>query len=734
MLKTYLVEVLVQHPINALDRPFTYLIDSVSPVLVGVRVRIDFHQQKLVGYIVSVKETVETKSELETRLGFSINYLTEIIDEYPILNDELVDLCEQVASYYYAPRISVLHAMLPPSLQPSRASLKKPGLAFDQYVEISANSDVSFLTTRQQNAFQTLMTKGLLKKSQISPTLFEKLSQHGLVHLVKVPKSRLKLPDIASESAPVLTVEQTNAVNAIYYGDLSTYLLEGVTGSGKTEVYLKLAEKYMEQGKNVLFLVPEIALTPMMVKYFLSRFDQKVALFHSELTPAQKYDEYRRIANHEVSIVVGARSAIFVPLSNIGLIVIDEEHSGTYKQDTLPFYHAISVAEMRAKTFNAKIVLGSATPSLETRTRAIKGIYGHVFLNTRINRQQLPSTTIVDMLNIKNISAKSIYFSKMLISALEETLTKNEQAILLVNRRGYASFVSCRKCGYVAKCPDCGLSLAYHRHDHKLRCHHCGFSTAMIDQCPDCQDTHLKTSGFGTQRAVDALQSIFPQARILRLDSDVAKEKVNLTKVLGQFSDHQADILIGTQMVAKGHDFPLVTLVGVINADVGLAIPSFRASENTFQLITQAVGRSGRANLSGRAIIQTTLPNHYAIVDASKGDYHKFYLTEMNYRRLSKNPPYTYLMQITISSANEEKLEDTVITLKETMISTLGSDVTVIGPAVPYFQIIKTIYERTLIVKYTNYFRIKPKMYMVLKPLMENSGFKVKINIDPFDI
>lgn len=728
-----IVEVLVQHPVFKLNRPFSYLCDE--EVVVGTRVTINFNQQEIVGYVLSVTATTKSKDELEKEHGYEYKYIAGVIDKTPILNEELMALSEQVASYYYAPHISVLHAMLPPSLRPNRSGMKGAKIAYDKYFKINENHlDISSLTAKQLIAFNSIKEAGELLKKEISAGIAKTLLEKGFIIEVLKEKHRLKLPVIEGDKAPKLTLEQQNAVNAIFYGDQSTYLLEGVTGSGKTEVYLKLAEKTLEAGKNVLFLVPEIALTPRMVSYFIKRFNQKVSLFHSELTAAEKYDEYRRIASGEVRIVVGARSSIFVPLSNIGLIIIDEEHSATYKQETPPYYHVLTVAEMRAKFYNTKIVLGSATPSLESKSRAQKGIYGHVTLKTRFNRQELPNTMIVNMLDNRNVSKKSVYFSNQLLSGIEETLAKGEQAILLVNRRGYGNYITCRACGYVARCPECGLSLIYHKKDEQLHCHHCDHIEPMFKECPECHSHHIKVSGFGTERAIEQLQKLFPTAKLLRLDSDVAKKQEHLTKILGDFAAHKADILVGTQMIAKGHDFPKVTLVGVLSADAGLAIPSFRSSETTFQLLMQAIGRSGRSQLVGRAIVQTTLPTHYAIVDASRQNYQAFYETELRYRHLTKMPPFTYLLQIKLSGRDEDKVEETTLELKNSLNEVLKDDVDIIGPSIPIFQPIKNIHERNLIVKYTNYFKIKPKLMMLLRPLMENSQFSVKINIDPFDI
>lgn len=728
-----IVEVLIQHPVFKLNRPFSYLCNE--DISVGVRVFINFNKQRIVGYVLSVKETIKTPDELKQEEGIEYKFIDEVIDQTPILNDELIALSEQVASYYYAPLISVLHAMLPPSLRPLKSGVRSAKIAYEKFISINpSHGDLDMLTSKQRELFNRVKDVGSMKKNKLSAVIVKKLLEKQFLREELREKNRLKLPEFTGENAPKLTLEQQNAVNAIYYGEQSTYLLEGVTGSGKTEVYLKLGEKTLEEGKNVLFLVPEIALTPMMVSYFIRRFNKKVALFHSELTPAEKYDEYRRIASGDVRIVVGARSSIFVPLSNIGLIVIDEEHSSTYKQETSPFYHVLTVAEMRAKFYQTKIVLGSATPSLETRSRALKGIYGHVLLKNRFNRQALPSTMIVNMLDNKNVSKRSVYFSNALLTGIEETLAKKEQVILLVNRRGYGNYVACRSCGYVARCPECGLSLIYHKKDEKLHCHHCDHIEPMFKDCPNCGSNYIKIGGFGTERAIEQLQKLYPSARLLRLDSDIAKRQEHMTKILGDFADQKADILVGTQMIAKGHDFPNVTLVGVLSADAGLTIPSFRASENTFQLLMQAIGRSGRSNLVGRAIIQTTLPDHYAIIDASRQNYQAFYETEMRYRHLMKMPPFTYLLQIKLSGRDEDKLEETVIELKHSLKEVLHDDIDVIGPSIPLFQTIKNIHERNLIIKYTNYFKIKPKLMMLLRPLMEYSQFSVKINIDPFDI
>jgi primosomal protein N' (replication factor Y) len=465
-----------------------------------------------------------------------------------------------------------------------------------------------------------IIVRGNIVRTSKNKNQIARLLANQAITIEEQEKYRLKYDHFPLEKPNTLTVKQQEAINKILEDHHETFLLHGVTGSGKTEVYLSLAAHYLKQKKQVLILVPEISLTGMMLASFYRRFGSKIAILHSDLTPAEKYDEYRKISKGDVDIVVGARSAIFAPLQNLGLIVIDEEHSESYKQDIAPFYHALVVAQMRAKFLNTKVVIGSATPSIETMARAQKGVYGYYFLEERINQQPLPETRIINMLDYKNVMPSSPYISKALYQAIKDALDANTQVILLVNRRGYATYVSCRHCGTVKKCPTCGISLTYHKKDHLLKCHHCGVDFNVNDPCVKCEMNDFSFSGFATQKAEEDISQLFPKARVLRLDSDVSRADKTPQIVLNQFMNDEGDILIGTQMVSKGHDFPRVSLVGVIGTDANLAIPSFRSSERTFQLITQAIGRSGREKIKGQAIIQTMMPEHYVIQLAQKQD------------------------------------------------------------------------------------------------------------------
>ena len=481
-------------------------------------------------------------------------------------------------------------------------------------------------------------------------------------------------------------------------------------------------------------LVPEISLTVQMVRRFRECFS-RVAILHGELTPGERYDEYRKISRGEVDLVIGARSAIFAPLKNIGLIIIDEEHSETYKQDNSPFYHALEVAKMRQKyNKNCKIVLGSATPSLETKVRALKGVYKQLYLTKRFNDSILPETKVIDMLDWRNLDNESSMFSLTLRHEINQCLNRKEQVLLLVNRRGFAPFISCRKCGKVLKCPTCGIPLSYHKKDNLLKCHHCGLVDHLPNSCSKCQSNMFIKTGFGTEKVEDEVKRLFPNARCLRLDSDVASIRSAVGKVISTFENEQADILIGTQMIAKGHDFKNVTLVGIVLADLGLNIPSYKSSERTFNLITQAIGRAGRHEKKGKAIIQTYMPKHYVIYDASIQDYNRFFNEEMAYRKESQNPPYNYLTMLTFASTNEKEVIDKSYYVKDLLVSKFASKkVEVIGPSEPFLTKINDKFRRKILLKYKKYQDVYPVLKEIKENVNKNSQIDVIINVDPMD-
>jgi len=530
-----------------------------------------------------------------------------------------------------------------------------------------------------------------------------------------------------------MTLEQRAAYQAVLSSDKPVVLLEGVTGSGKTEVYLRLSEKVLTEGKNVLMLVPEINLTPAMVEYFSRRFGNKVAILHSELTPGERYDEYRRIARGQAPIVVGARSAVFAPLSNIGLIILDEEHVDSYKQDNAPYYHAREVAIMRGHDEGAKVVLGSATPSLETKARAMRGVYGYAEMRHRIHDQVMPSTTIVDLTERNNFTKSSEKLSSLLLAKIREKLDKKEQAILLINRRGYWTNIVCPHCGHLFLCPSCGGNLTFHQSDNMLKCHHCGYVETFPSKCPECGTTGLMRTGYGTERVVKELTDLFPGIRVARLDSDVGKIGKNVEKTLRDFHDGKYDVLVGTQMIAKGHDFPNVTLSGVVLADIGLALPTYRASERTFELIAQAAGRSGRASKAGEAIIQSYNPGHYAIVYGAKQDYEAFYAREMQERKAQQYPPYVYLFLLIFASPVEEKAVSSSTDFKHELLSQSFEGTSAVGPLPPFYLMEQGKYRRMLLIKTKKPDLLRPYLKELVSHYSGKGGVDISIDVDPLD-
>ena len=727
------VFVLIEHATLSLDRPFSYCYDGPIHLERGMRVLVTFGKQKLVGFIERVEETRYTKEELSIQYGFELADLDSVLDERPLLNEELLSLADEVASYYLAPKISVLQAMLPRSLRPASSSLKSPKIAYETYVECVDDHEEG-LTDKQIELLRLLKESGpILKKECGHPSIIEKLYEAKRIRFKKVEKQRFKVGDYLPSDPFPLTHEQQTSFDKIVQSDKSVILLQGITGSGKTEVYLHLSDYYMNQGKTILMLVPEIALTPVMVDYFARRFQNKVAILHSGLTPAEKYDEYRRIARGEAQIVVGARSAIFAPLTNIGLIIIDEEHVESYKQDNAPYYHARVVGEMRAKFNHCKLVLGSATPSIETKARASKGVYDYTAMNKRVHENPLPPTRIIDLSKRDNCPKGERYYSKALLEGIEDRVKKGEQVMLLINRRGYASFVTCSDCGHVFTCPSCSGNLVYHRNDEMLKCHRCGFVQQYPSSCPTCGSTNLMRVGFGTERVVKTLLEHFPDLRVGRLDSDVGKVKNQVDKVLKSFSNQEYDVLVGTQMIAKGHDFPNVTLVGVVLADTGLSMPSYRASETTFQLLAQAVGRAGRGDKKGEAIIQTYNPTHYAITLGASQDYEKFYHREMQMRRLSQYPPFVYLIVMEFSGKNEEKPAEAALSVKNDLLQQGFDDLVVLGPSTPYAGFVNGIYKKILVLKTKKVDQLKEYLRQIQGALDGQSGVRIRFDVDPID-
>lgn len=575
-------------------------------------------------------------------------------------------------------------------------------------------------------------------KSNFSADILRYFTDRGYIEIWEEEISRTqKLFDKVTQTTPLkLNAEQTIAVKEIVstIGHSSqTYLLQGVTGSGKTEVYLQVIDRVLQMGKTAIMLVPEISLTPQMTSRFISRFGQKVAILHSGLSDGEKYDEWRKIERGEAQVVVGARSAIFAPLKQIGAIIIDEEHEATYKQDSNPRYHARDVAKLRAEYHQAVLVLGSATPSLETRARASRGVYGRLTLNQRANPlARIPDVQVVDFRDYIGQQEMS-NFTPVLLEKIKEKLAKKEQVVLMLNRRGYSSFMMCRDCGEVDQCPNCDISLTLHMDTRSLNCHYCGFQKAILRMCPNCNSTSIRYYGTGTQKAYDELQELLPEARIFRMDVDTTKKKGSHETVLEAFGRGEADILLGTQMIAKGLDFPNVTLVGVLNADTALHLPDFRSSERTFQLLTQVAGRAGRADKKGEVIIQTYNPNHYAILFAQYQDYEGFYRYEMGIRKQLGYPPYYFTIGLTISHRSEEFVVKKAYEIVAFLREYLTENIQILGPTPKPIARTHNLYHYQIFLKYRKEIHLEEVLNQILDwtQVRENQDIRLIIDNEP---
>lgn len=530
-----------------------------------------------------------------------------------------------------------------------------------------------------------------------------------------------------------LNKEQTAALDQINASikekEDKTYLLEGITGSGKTEVYLHAISQTLQEGRNALMLVPEISLTPQMVRQVKSRFGEDVAVLHSGLSEGELYDEWRRIRRGETRVVVGARSAVFAPLRNIGLIVIDEEHESSYKQEDNPRYQARDVAIWRSHYNHCPLVLGSATPSLGSRARAQKNVYQLLRLTKRANNKKLPQVNLIDLKHVQ-FAGGQFDLSVELVNAIQDRLAKKEQVILMLNRRGFANFMLCRECGYVMKCPNCDLSLTMHKDTGMMQCHYCGYKEPIPRRCPNCQSSKIRFLGTGTQKVQEELEELLPGARILRMDVDTTRRKGSYKKILDSFGDHEADILLGTQMIAKGLDFPNVTLVGVINADTGLWLPDYNASERTFELLTQVAGRAGRADKTGEVIIQTYNPEHYAIRLAQTQDYEKFYRYEMRMRHAGNYPPYFYTVLISIASKKEQNAAREAFRIKRQLEGKLHSSTIILGPTPSAISRLKNQYYYQILVKYKKEDNLNMLLHHIQDSAQEIKKYGLNVYID----
>ncbi|WZY01139.1 primosomal protein N' [Bacillus sp. FSL W7-1360] len=579
------------------------------------------------------------------------------------------------------------------------------------------------LLTYVATAEKTMPTTVVLEQVGTTRSVLTPLLKQGILYEEEMEVYRDPLGStVVERSEPLpLTAAQQQVMDTVQTAIVSdcheVMLLHGVTGSGKTEIYLQAIALVLDKGEEAIMLVPEIVLTPQMVERFKARFGDLVAILHSGLSTGEKYDEWRKIHQGEVRVVVGARSAVFAPFSRLGLIIIDEEHEMSYKQEENPRYHTRDVAIWRGVHHNAPVILGSATPSLESYARAKKGVYTLLSLQERVGGRPLPDVHIVDMREELRMGNRSM-FSQALMDALKDRLAKGEQSVLFLNRRGYATFVMCRDCGYVASCTHCDISYTYHRLGHALKCHYCGDQTKAPTVCCECNSTHIRFFGSGTQKVEEELARVLPEARVMRMDVDTTRKKGSHKRLLDAFGAGEADILLGTQMIAKGLDFPHITLVGVLSADTMLHLPDFRSSERTFQLLAQVAGRAGRDVRPGEVVVQTYTPAHYSITLVQQHDYEAFFATEMRARKQGGYPPYYHMALITISDTTLPSVIQTAQNIKRHLTDKLARETVVLGPVVSPIARIKDRYRYQCVLKYKR----EPKLQKTLFELMRHYG------------
>lgn len=735
-----IAKIIVDIPLNRQEQEYDYAIplDLKEKLKIGHAVKIPFGNREIEGFVVDFTSDSLIKKD-------KLKKISEIVTAEPLFDQDMLVLFKWVASYYKSSLLRVIKTAIPTGLIEGRISkkiVKYLALAKSNKETVEYIIKNSRKAPKQVKVLQFLINnKGIYTASQLAVVVnttngvIYRLIEKGL--LIYKEEIKERRPEMhfdkeyqtsfkPTQSQKGVIIEITKCIKGNKSG---SFLLHGVTGSGKTEVYLQTIEYALTKGKGAIVLVPEISLTPVMVKRFYSRFGDQIAVLHSNLSLGERYDEWRRIKKGKAQIAIGARSAIFAPVKNPGLIIIDEEHENTYKQAEYPYYHAREVALKRGKISGIPVVLGSATPSLESYYYARKGIFSYLSLPDRINKEKLPPVKLIDMREELKRGNTSI-FSNELLETIHSALNKKEQVIIFLNRRGYANFILCRECGAVIKCQNCDISLTYHVSNKKLRCHYCDYSIGLLETCPACNSKYIREFGVGTERIEEELSKILPGYNIARMDVDTTSRKGAHHRILEKLEKGEIDILIGTQMIAKGHDYPNVSVVGVITADTILNIPDFRSGERTFQLLTQVAGRTGRGRNKGQVIIQTYNPEHYSIQAAKDHDYKTFYDKEIIMRKNLNYPPFTQMVNIIVQGQEEETVIKTTSELGIFLNKYHNYIDEVLGPAPAPINKIRNKYRWQIILKFKGWEKRNLILNeLVYKKITAFTG-EVSINID----
>lgn len=723
-------EVIINSEALEIDRPFTYKVPEEfnNEIKIGQIVKVPFGKGNKTseGFILNLKN--------DDNIKFKTKNIAAILVKDPVIYEDDINLIEFLREKTLCKYIDAFRLLIPVGIMKGAKAKKKR-------VIVLKNEDLSNI--KNPDGYKKIVeffktnsgkyTKSeLINDHSISQYKLNKLIENEVLSIEEESVFRYNDRVYNKDSAKTLTIEQENIIREYINSDDTMFLLKGVTGSGKTEVYMKLVERVLLEGKSAIILVPEIALTPQMIERFKGRFGVNVALFHSKLSDGERFDEWFRVKEGKAKVIVGARSAIFLPAKNLGLIIIDEEHENTYKSEQNPKYQTKEVAEYLSELKGCKVILGSATPSIETYYRALTGEMKLLELNSRVDNKPMPPMKVIDMRNELKGGNKSL-FSRELFIAIQERLKRKEQIILFLNRRGFSTFVSCRSCGYVFKCDECDISMTYHKNG-LLICHYCGKTKREPRECPKCHSKYVKFFGAGTQRVEEEVKKYFNNVRILRMDVDTTRDKHSYERIYNTFKNGEADILIGTQMVSKGLDFKNVTLVGILAADMSINIPDYRAAERTFQIITQVAGRAGRGDKQGEVLIQTYTPQHYSLQYAVNYDYEGFYEKEFTVRAMMKYPPFGKLLLINGTSKKEELLKNFMhkITMMIKPLVESCLDIEILGPIPCMISKVKENYRWQIVIKgeFDSYFskNIKEILYDENKNVYNDIRISMDIN------
>lgn len=718
--------VLIEYNNKTLDKTFDYLVpfSMEKNIKVGHKVRIPFGKNIVEGFVLklhNLKEEIDYKE------------IIEIVNEEFVLNEELLELGKYLKEETYASLISCYQVMLPKALKAkNKYSIN---IKYDEYISlVDKEFDIdTYINNNKRNTSEAKILLGLKEKNKIlkkdySLSSIKSLINKGIIKIIKEEKNRLNLEGKNNKKITLTKKQNEIYEEIIKYKKHNTFLIHGVTGSGKTEIYIKVIENVLKSNHKAILLVPEISLTPQIVDRFVSVFSSDVAVLHSRLSEGEKYDEYRRILKGEVNIVVGARSAVFAPLKNLGVIIVDEEHSASYKQENTPKYSAIDAAIFRGKYNDIPVILGSATPSLESFTRAKKGVYKLLSLNERVNKN-MPEVIIVD----KTKEKSNGILSNTLINKIKDRLNKREQVMLLLNRRGYNTFLTCKTCGFTYTCPNCDISLTHHKTNNTLRCHYCNYVIYYNKKCPNCKEGEITSLGLGTEKLEEVVSNIFKDARVLRMDNDSTSKKGAHEKIINDFYQNKYDILVGTQMISKGLNFPNVTLVGILNADASLNIPDFRSGERTFELLTQTAGRSGRHEKKGEVVIETYNPEHYIFESVKNNDYLGFAIKEATMRKKLKYPPFYFITNIKIVSFNYEVASAESIKVLNFLKNNLSKDYIILGPTTASVFKLNNKYRFSIIIKYKDNKLLK-KALNELNEIYKTNKVNIEIDNNPLTL